>query len=218
MRETCMGHAGRKRRNPESRRAEALKNSEGGFRAETSAVSRATGASDPEPAISCADIYDTFHAALGVCSLQFRNLGKRETFFGPAETVATFEDHTPVLKCVSAAGNGRVLVVDGRGSLTTGVMGDRLAEMARMNGWAGVVINGAVRDSAAIDAMAFGVKALGATARRGWQATSGRFGGQLRFGDITIDRGDWIYADRDAVLVSKSELDMTLVKGAAVAE
>lgn len=195
-----------------------MKNSEGDFRAETSAVSRATGASDPEPAISCADIYDTFHAALGVCSLQFRNLGKRETFFGPAETVATFEDHTPVLKCVSAAGNGRVLVVDGRGSLTTGVMGDRLAEMARMNGWAGVVINGAVRDSAAIDAMAFGVKALGATARRGWQATSGRFGGQLRFGDITIDRGDWIYADRDAVLVSKSELDMTLVKGAAVAE
>ncbi|MGR6429705.1 ribonuclease E activity regulator RraA [Rhizobium sp. PAMB 3182] len=168
--------------------------------------------------ISCADIYDTFHAEVDVCFLQFRSLGKWRSFFGPAETVSTFEDHSPVLAAVSTAGNGRVLVVDGEGSLTTGLMGDRLADIARLNGWAGVVINGAVRDSLAIDAMEFGVKALGTTARRGWHATSGKLGEQLRFGGVTINRGDWIYADRDAVLVSRSELELASVKGALISE
>lgn len=184
----------------------------------TERIERGVHASSFTSAISCADIYDTFHAEVDVCLLQFRNLGKWRSFFGPAETVSTFEDHSPVLAAVSAAGNGRVLVVDGEGSLTTGLMGDRLADIARLNGWAGVVINGAVRDSLAIDAMDFGVKALGTTARRGWRATSGNHGGQLRFGGVTINRGDWIYADRDAVLVSRSELELASVEVASIFE
>ena len=118
--------------------------------------------------IVTADLYDAHHETVGVCALQFRSFGKRRSFFGPCATVATFEDHTPVLNVLSEPGNGRVLVVDGQGSLRIGLMGDRLAEIGVRNGWAGVVINGAIRDSLGIDALAIGVKALGATARRGW--------------------------------------------------
>jgi regulator of ribonuclease activity A len=165
-----------------------------------------------------ADIYDAHHETLQVCNLQFRSFGKRAFFYGQAETLKTFEDHTPVLKAVSEPGNRRVLVVDAGGSLRVGVMGDRLAEIAAANDWAGVVINGAIRDSVGIDRLDIGVKALGVTARRGWQPTPGERGVPLTFGDIAAKSGDWIYADADAVLVSPGPLDLSVVAGATPIE
>ena len=133
----------------------------------------------------------------------------RQSFFGRIETLRTFEDHTPVLNTLSEPGEGRVLVVDAGGSLRVGVMGDRLAEIAVRNRWAGAVINGAIRDSAAIDGLSFGVKALGATARRNWQPTRGDRGLKVSFGDVEFVSGHWIYADRDAVIVSAGSLDVS---------
>ncbi len=156
--------------------------------------------------IVTADLYDAHHETVGVCTLQFRSFGKRRSFFGPCATVATFEDHTPVLKVLSEPGNGRILVVDGQGSLRIGLMGDRLAEVGVSNGWAGVVINGAIRDSLGIDAIDIGVKALGATARRGWSSGSSARDVPLEFGGITVVPGSWVYADVDSVLVSPIEL------------
>jgi len=156
--------------------------------------------------IVTADLYDAHHETVGVCALQFRSFGKRHSFFGPCATVATFEDHTPVLKFLSEPGNGRILVVDGQGSLRIGVMGDRLAEIGVRNGWAGIVINGAIRDSLGIDALDIGVKALGATARRGWSSGSSARDTPLGFGGVTFVPGNWVYADVDSVLVSPAEL------------
>ena len=138
-----------------------------------------------------------------------------QAFCGRIETLRTFEDHTPVLDAVSEPGNGRVLVVDAGGSLRIGVMGDRLAEIAARNGWAGAIINGAIRDSVGIDGLSFGVKALGATARRSWQPTRGDRGLTANFGGVDFIAGQWIYADRDAVIVSADPLD--LPEGAPVA-
>lgn len=129
-------------------------------------------------------------------------------FCGQIETLRVFEDHTPVLDAVSEPGEGRILVVDAGGSLRIGVMGDRLAEIAVRNGWTGAVINGAIRDSAGIDGLSFGVKALGATARRNWQPTRGDRGLTVSFGDVEFVPGHWLYADRDAVIVSADELSM----------
>ena len=153
------------------------------------------------PQVATADLYDAHPDSLQVSTLQFRSFGQRRSFWGQAETLATFEDHTPVL------GAGRVLVVDAGGSLRVGVMGDRLAAIAADNGWAGVVINGLIRDSAGINAVDIGVKALGTTARRGWTPTEGQRGIEIGFGDLRIAPGDWVYCDEDAVMVSGVRLD-----------
>ena len=158
--------------------------------------------------IVTADLYDAHHEMVGVCALQFRSFGKLRSFFGPCATVATFEDHTPVLNVLSEPGNGRILVVDGQGSLRIGVMGDRLAGIAVAKGWAGVVVNGAIRDSLGIDALDIGVKALGATARRGWSSGSSARDVPLGFGGVTFAPGNWVYADVDSVLVSPHRLEL----------
>ena len=162
----------------------------------------------PQPAIVTADLYDAHHDRLQVIDLQFRSFGRVETFFGPCATVRTFHDHTPVLTMLDSPGEGRVLVVDAKGSLTVGVMGDRLAEKGAQNGWRGVVIAGAIRDSAGIDALDLGVRALGTTARRGWHEVDAGFGEVLWLGGAQIREGDWIYADRDSVIVAPAELPL----------
>lgn len=162
---------------------------------------------DASKTIVTADLYDAHYDIVQVCTLQFRSFGRRVDFGGPCETLRVFEDHTPVLAAVSEPGEARVLVVDGGGSLRIGVMGDRLAGLASKNGWAGVIINGAVRDTVGIGEINIGVKALGATARRSWVAGSFTRGEALAFGDIRIGQGDWVYADRDAVIVSPRSLN-----------
>jgi regulator of ribonuclease activity A len=156
--------------------------------------------------LSTADLFDAHPGKLSVCETQFRSFGGRLDFHGPCTTLATFEDHTPVLEALTSPGLGRVLVVDGQASLRVGLMGDRLAGIAVENGWAGVIINGAIRDSAGIDALPIGVKALGTTARRGWLATAGQRDAKLSFGAVTFAPGIWIYADRDCVLLSPVQL------------
>ncbi|MEZ5777028.1 MAG: ribonuclease E activity regulator RraA [Paracoccaceae bacterium] len=159
-----------------------------------------------QPPICTADLYDLHNDLLRVCETQFRSFGGCETFFGPCETVATFEDHTPVLRALETEGRGRILVVDGQGSMKVGLMGDRLAEIGAANGWRGVIVNGVIRDSAGIDALSIGVRALGTTARRGWTSGPSSQGKPVSFGGVTLAPGDWVYADRDCVIVAASEL------------
>ena len=159
-----------------------------------------------QPPIVTADLYDAHHKILQVCTLQFRSFGRHVSFFGPCATLSNLEDHTPVLKAVKTAGFGRVLVVDAQGVLRNGFMGDQLAAIAVENGWRGVVINGAIRDSAGIDRLPIGVKALGTTARKNW--TAGPFAQDcpVTFGGVTFAPGDWVYADQDCVILAKEEL------------
>lgn len=161
-----------------------------------------------QPVIVTADLFDMYHAELQVCELQLRQFGKSLSYFGPCQTLTTFEDHRPVLRALEHPGDGRVLVVDAGGSMQVGVLGDRLAEIAARNGWRGVVINGVIRDSRGIDALDIGVHALGTTARRGNAPTEGREGEPITFGNVTITPGDWVYADADCVIVAPRELPL----------
>jgi regulator of ribonuclease activity A len=158
--------------------------------------------------IVTADIYDAHHEQLQVCSLQFRSFGQIESFCGPCSTVAAFEDHGPVLEALEKEGKGRVLIADGGGSLRIGILGDKLAGIGVNNGWMGIIVVGAIRDSRGIDELNIGVKALGVTARRTWSVGSGRHDVPLQFGSITVQPGDWVYADRDCVLVGAGQRDV----------
>jgi regulator of ribonuclease activity A len=156
--------------------------------------------------LSTADIHDANPGLVSVCETQFRSFGKRLTFAGPCYTVKVYEDHRRVKAVAETPGEDRVLVVDGGGSLRVGLMGDMMAEIAMRSGWAGAVIHGVVRDSLAIDALEFGVKAIGTTARRGEIETGGATGVPVAFGGITFQPGWWVYADCDAVIVSERAL------------
>lgn len=100
--------------------------------------------------ISTADLFDEHGEALASVSLQFQDLGGRIRFTGRVRTVRCFEDNGLVKTTLATSGEGAVLVVDGGGSLNSALMGDMIAESAVRNGWAGVVINGPIRDRAAL--------------------------------------------------------------------
>jgi regulator of ribonuclease activity A len=153
-----------------------------------------------------ADIFDAYHTLVSVCEAQFRSFGKRKSLVGECETLKVFEDHTPVLEALQRPGRERILIVDAGGSLRVGVLGDRLAAIGVRNGWSGAVVFGAVRDSNGIDAVDFGVKALGVTARRGSLKMQGFHNVPVAFGSVQFEPGNWVYADNDSVLVSKTKL------------
>ncbi|MES2538097.1 MAG: ribonuclease E activity regulator RraA [Pseudomonadota bacterium] len=155
---------------------------------------------------SNADISDANEDSTQVCELQFRNFGKRLRFQGRCYPLRVHEDHRPVDEVLSQPGEGQVLVVDAAASLRIGVFGDRLAGIAAANGWAGVVIHGAIRDSAAISQMDIGVKALGVTALRGRKAQPSQKGEAVLFGGVRFDRDVHVYCDEDSVLTGPAGL------------
>lgn len=138
--------------------------------------------------------------------LQFRNYGRSQKFCGQAVTIKCHEDNSLVKACVTESGEGRVIVVDGGGSLRRALLGDMLAEAAASNGWSGLVINGAIRDVDEIGKTELGVQALGTCSFKTEKLGAGQRDVALEIGGATIDPGDYIYADNNGVIVSKRDL------------
>ncbi|MFD6973321.1 ribonuclease E activity regulator RraA, partial [Streptomyces sp. NPDC059949] len=111
--------------------------------------------------VPTADLYDEYGEALGICATEFRPFGGRRLFAGPVRTVQCHDDNALLRGLVHTPGEGAVLVVDGGGSPRTALVGDLLAGAAERNGWAGLIINGSVRDSVALGGLDLGIKALG---------------------------------------------------------
>ncbi|MET9247457.1 ribonuclease E activity regulator RraA [Nonomuraea sp. NPDC051941] len=149
-----------------------------------------------------ADLYDERGDQLDSCDLQLRQYGGRRAFSGPVVTVRCHEDNVLLKSVLSEPGEGRVLVVDGGGSLHTAVMGDVIAGMAVANGWAGVVINGAVRDVAALRELDLGVKALGSNPRKSAKVGGGERDVPVTFGGATFRPGAELFSDDDGILVT----------------
>jgi regulator of ribonuclease activity A len=142
------------------------------------------------------------HPEAQVCDPVFLSFGGRRTFSGPVTTLKVFEDNSMVREIVQTPGEGRVLVVDGGGSLRCGLFGGNLAVAAARNGWAGVVINGCARDADELDAEPIGVRALALHPRRSERGLhSGRAGIPVTFAGVVFREGEWLLADRDGVLV-----------------
>lgn len=161
--------------------------------------------------LATTDLLDAHEAEIDTGRLQVLRpgliaLGQVRAFAGQVVTLKLFEDNSLLAELVKLSGAGRVIVVDAGGSLRCGVFGGNLAATAAKNGWAGVVIYGCARDADEIDACAIGVRALALNPRRSVKRGEGQRDVVVSFMGATIRPNDWLYADRDGVIVSDVRL------------
>lgn len=157
--------------------------------------------------VATADLYDTHGEALRVLAPIFRDFGGVRTFSGPAATVKVHEDNSLVRAALEEPGQGRVLVVDGGGSLRCALVGDNLAQIGQDNGWSGIIVYGCVRDAGPIGAIAIGVKALATNPRKSVKKGEGERDVVVRFAEAVIAPGDYVYADDDGIVLADARLD-----------
>lgn len=131
----------------------------------------------------------------------FRDFGGRLKFSGPVSTVRCFEDNSLVKAAVDSPGQGRVLVVDGGGSLRRALLGGNLGASAERNGWAGVVIDGCVRDINELQPLQLGIRALALCPMPPDKRNEGERDVPVRVQGLWVRPGDWLYADADGIVV-----------------
>lgn len=148
-----------------------------------------------------ADLVDDIGADVRSCDVQFRQFGGRTEFAGPISTVRCFQDNALLKSVLSGPGDGGVLVIDGDGSLHTALVGDVIAELGRANGWAGVIVNGAVRDAATLRTLDIGIKALGTNPRKSAKSGSGERDVVVNLGGVEFRPGDVAFSDDDGIVV-----------------
>ncbi len=136
----------------------------------------------------------------------FKSYGARQSFAGQVVTVKCFEDNSRVKELLATDGRGKVLVVDGGASMRCALMGDMIAESAVNHHWSGVVIYGCVRDVDAIAELDLGIHALAAIPQKSNRKGIGEVDLTLYFGGISINSGDYIYADNNGIVIAKEKL------------
>ncbi len=155
--------------------------------------------------LATADLIDR-DGNLPSCDLQFKNLGKRGRFAGRIRTVRCHQDNALLKQILSTPGRGDVLVIDGGGSLHTALVGDLIAGLGVKNGWEGIVVHGAIRDSVAIGELDIGVKALGTNPRKSGKTGAGEADVAVSFGGVTFTPGHMLYSDEDGIVVSATPM------------
>ena len=156
--------------------------------------------------ISTPDIADEYPDRVAALELPLKNFGGVSRFCGEAVTVKCHEDNSLLKELVATPGRGRVIIVVGGGSLRRALLGDMLAEKACESGWAGLVINGAIRDVDEVGATAIGVQALATTPLKTEKLGVGQQDISLHIGGVTIQPGNYVYADNNGVLVADKKL------------
>ncbi len=152
--------------------------------------------------LATTDLADAY-ADVQVCEPLFGDYGGRLAFHGAIRTLKVFEDNALVRAELETPGAGRVLVVDGGGSLRCALVGGNLAQLGVNNGWAGILVYGCVRDSEELAAADIGVKALAAHPRKSEKGLhSGHAGRPVEFAGVVFRDGAWLYADADGVVVA----------------
>lgn len=141
-----------------------------------------------------------------VTGLHWRSYGGRQAFHGQAVTVKCFEDNSRVKETLATDGKGKVLVVDGGGSLRMALIGDMIGESAVKNGWSGVLIYGACRDVDELAKLDLGVVTLGCVPIKSVRRGEGQLNIEVTFGGVTIRPGEYVYVDNNGVIVSADKL------------
>ena len=155
-----------------------------------------------------ADLYDKFGDELKVAAPIFNNYGGKKAFFGPTSTVKAYEDNSLVRKALEEPGEGRVLIVDGGGSLQCAMLGDKLATLGLNNGWSGAIVFGCIRDADIISKINFGVKALNTNPRKSLKQGKGERDLTVLIADIKFNVGEYVYADEDGIVTYKNKLNI----------
>lgn len=157
-------------------------------------------------AYSVPDICDEYIAESAVLEPLFSDFGGKRKFCGEVVTVKCFEDNSLLRDLVRSEGHGKVIVVDGGGSMRRALLGDLLAADAARNGWQGIVINGCVRDVEILATIDLGVKALGCHPVKTDKRGEGQQDIPLGFAGAAIRPGDWLYADPNGIVVTPRQL------------
>ena len=158
-----------------------------------------------------ADLLDNNESKLGderirVVAPMFQKYGGRSTFSGQMVTLKVFEDNSLVRPALAENGEGKVLLIDGGGSLRCALVGAQLAILAHQNHWCGIVVYGCIRDSHDIGEIELGVRALNTHPLKSIKKGSGERDLPVSFGGVTFRPGEWIYVDDDGLLVSDQPL------------
>ena len=148
-----------------------------------------------------ADLVDEIGPDVRSCDLQFVQYGAKTQFAGPISTVRCFEDNALLKSVLSEPSAGGVLVVDGAGSLHAALVGDVIAELGRSNGWAGLILNGAVRDASTLRTLDIGIKALGTNPRKSAKTGAGHRDITVEFGGVKFVPGEIAHSDDDGIVV-----------------
>ena len=154
------------------------------------------------------DLYDIYPKALTLAQPLFSNFGQKKIFYGEIVTVACFNDNSKVKALVDTDGTGKVMVVDGKASITHALLGDMLAEKAVKNGWQGIVINGCIRDAGTIATLDLGVKALGCCPIKTEKLGIGDVNIPITFAGLHFIPGHYIYGDSNGLAISDTLLSL----------
>jgi regulator of ribonuclease activity A len=154
------------------------------------------------------DLCDAYPDLVQVTEPMFANFGGRDSFGGQIVTVKCFEDNSRVKELVEQPGEGKVMVVDGGGSLRCALLGDMLAEKASKSGWEGIVIYGCVRDVDVLAQIDLGVQALASHPMRSSRRGVGELDIAVTFAGVSFRPGEYLYADNNGIIVSAEPLAM----------
>jgi regulator of ribonuclease activity A len=152
------------------------------------------------------DIMDHYSSDVRLFDPIFHDFGGKTSFHGVVSTITCFEDNSKVFEAVGEQGDNRILVIDGQGSLRYSLFGGNLAQKAYENGWAGVIVNGGIRDVAEQREILLGVKALGVCPRRTIKRNEGERDVAVTIAGQTILPHQYIYADEDGIIISDIKL------------
>lgn len=154
------------------------------------------------------DICDEFPQDVRVLEPLFSSFGGKQRFSGEIITIKCFEDNSLVRDAVRTEGRGRVIVVDGGGSMRRALLGDMLAAKAAENGWRGVVINGCVRDVEILETIDLGVKALNCHPVKTDKRGEGQLNVPVRFAGVSFKPGQFLYADKNGTVIVPGDLGL----------
>lgn len=153
------------------------------------------------------DICDEYPDKVRVTApIGFKDFGGRKSFHGIIHTVKCFENNPLVRNALEQKGEGKVLVIDGGASLNCALLGDMLGELAIKNKWNGILVNGCIRDAAALAKLDLGVKALNTNPLKSGKKNQGEENIPVSFADVNFNPGEFIYCDEDGIIVSNEKL------------
>ena len=156
---------------------------------------------------STADLYDANEGKVHIALPLFQSYGLKKKFSGQIYTVKCFEDNTPVGEVLrNDNGKGKVLVIDGGGSLRCALVGDLIATAAIKNEWEGIIVFGCIRDSVAINEMEIGIKALNTNPTRSVKKYPGLRNEIVDFASVFFNPNEFVYSDEDGILISETAL------------
>lgn len=153
-----------------------------------------------------ADLWDEHHEHLSCVAPIFHSFGNKKEFSGKITTLKLFEDNSFVRKQLESNGKGKVLVIDGAASLRCALVGDKLANLAMVNKWEGILVNGCIRDSYLINQMDIAIKAINTSPVKSVKRNIGEMNISVHFSGVSFIPGQFVYSDNDGILISEKLL------------